>query len=257
MAELPDLTVFAKILNHRFSGKVLETLEVTVSKKINVTAKELKKSLEGRELIKVERSGKTLQLFFSGSQVLGIHLMLRGELTAIDNDEPPRFQILGLHFEGGEGFALTDLQKQATPTLNPALVETPDALEIEEKTFVDLLAKKRTVIKSLLMDQHIIRGIGNSYADEILYDAGISPLSIAKAIPEDESRKLYESIGSVLNEAVDRIGKENKNELNGELRDFLKVHGAGIKYSPKGEEIFSIKIGGRTSYYTNEQKLFK
>ncbi len=77
MAELPDLTVFAQILSRRFNGKVLDSLEITVGKKLNVSAAELKAALEGRELTGVNRVGKTLQFQFSGRQVLGLHLMLR------------------------------------------------------------------------------------------------------------------------------------------------------------------------------------
>lgn len=257
MAELPDLTVFAQILNRRFKGQTLETLEVSVAKKLNVSAKEIKKALEGRELLNVERSGKTLQLHFSGSQVLGIHLMLRGELISIEQDEPPRFQILGFNFEGGEGFALIDLQKQATPTLNPKPVAAPDAMEMEEQYFIDLLAKKRMLIKTLLMDQHLIRGIGNSYSDEILYHASISPFSIAKAIPDKAAKKLFKSLRLVLSDAISKIAEENGDELKGELRDFMLVHGAAIKETTKGEKILSDKIGGRKSYYTKSQKLFE
>lgn len=257
MAELPDLTVFAQILERKYKSKTLATLEISVAKKINVPAKELKSALEGRVLLHVKRVGKTLQLSFSGNQILGLHLMLRGELSAIDNDEPPRFQIIGFHFEGGDGFALTDMQKQATPTLNPGPVEVPDALEITESDFLKLLSRKRTLIKTLLMDQKSIRGIGNSYSDEILYHSGISPFSIAKAIPEKLGRKLYKSMVAVLNTAIEKIGKENGSELKGELRDFMTVHGASIKKDPKGEEILSEKIGGRKTYFTKGQELFE
>lgn len=256
MAELPDLTVFSQILSRRFAGQVLETLEVTVAKKLNVPVKEIKTALEGRELIKVERAGKTLQLYFSGSQVLGLHLMLRGELVLIDQDEPPRFQILGFHFEGGEAFALIDLQKQATPTLNPDQLEVPDALEIEEQYLLNLLANKRTAIKTLLMDQHLIRGIGNSYSDEILYHAGISPFSVANKIPEQTAKKLFKSINKILNKAIEDLAKENGDELTGELRDFLQVHNSSLEKTAEGEKILSDKIGGRKTYFTREQTLF-
>ena len=91
-----------------------------MSKKLNVSTTELKSALEGRELMKVTREGKTLQLHFAGDRVLGLHLMLRGELVSLNTGETPRFQILAFHFKGGESFALIDLQKQATPTLQPA-----------------------------------------------------------------------------------------------------------------------------------------
>lgn len=256
MAELPDLTVFARILERRFKGSTLDTLEVSVASKLNVPVKKLKASLEGQVLEKVQRVGKTLQLRFSGDQVLGLHLMLRGELTSWENDEPPRFQILAFHFEGGDGFVLTDMQKQATPTLNPESINVPDALEISEADFVKLLSKRRTMIKVLLMDQKSIRGIGNSYSDEILYDAGISPFSISRAMPEKTVQKLYKSMHGVLKTAIEQIAKKNGNELRGELRDFMKIHGAAIKEGPKGEEILSDKIGGRKTYYTKGQELF-
>jgi formamidopyrimidine-DNA glycosylase len=257
MAELPDLTVFAQILSRRFKGKTLETLEVSVAKKINVAAKELKKALEGRELTAVERVGKTLQLSFTGSQVLGLHLMLRGELVLIDQDEPPRFQILGFHFEGGEAFALIDMQKQATPTLNPEKVDVPDALAMDINYFIMLLAKKKTVIKTLLMDQQKIRGIGNSYSDEILYHAGISPFSIARSIPEKAVKKLFKSISSVLEKAIKEISEENGDELRGELRDFMVIHNPVLKETAKGEIIKTEKIGGRKTYYSDKQALFE
>ncbi|MFC3560274.1 DNA-formamidopyrimidine glycosylase family protein [Pedobacter jamesrossensis] len=256
MAELPDLTVFAQILNRRFKGKVISKLEVSLAKKINVSGRELKKNLENRELLQVTRAGKTLQLHFTGNQVLGLHLMLRGELVANAQDEPPRFQILGFYFEDGEGFSLIDMQKQATPTLNPKDTEVPDALEISEAEFLSLLAKKRTLIKTLLMDQHLIRGIGNSYADEILYHAGISPFSVAKAIPVKQAKILFRSIESVLNQAIEKIDKENGDELKGELRDFMQIHNAELKQTKKGEAIKSEKIGGRKSYYTDSQEIF-
>src|ERR1700710_963254 len=101
MAELPDLTVFARILSRKFKGKVLKSLDITKAKKLNVSREKLKAALEGRELTGVTREGKTLQLHFSRDQVLGLHLMLRGELVALENGETPRFQILALHFKNG------------------------------------------------------------------------------------------------------------------------------------------------------------
>lgn len=257
MAELPDLTVFAAILNRRFKGKTLEKLEVKVARKINVTAKALADALEGKELLNVTREGKTLQLHFSNDQVLGFHLMLRGELVLIDEENSePKFAILGFHFKGGSGFALVDMQKMATPTLHPEKSTAPDALDMEFSYFSDLLGKKRSLVKTVLMDQHLIRGIGNSYADEILWHARVSPFSVAKSIPAKVVKRLYGSLFAVLNTAIDEITKENGDELRGELRDIMRIHGAKLQKSPTGAEIKSEKIGGRTSYYTEEQELY-
>ncbi|RZL48385.1 MAG: formamidopyrimidine-DNA glycosylase [Pedobacter sp.] len=258
MAELPDLTVLAAILTRRFAGKILKEVEVKIANKLNVPAKELKLAIEGKKLKSVTREGKTIQLHFADDQVLAIHLMLRGELVLINKEnEAPRFGILYFHF-AKEGFAVTDMQQLATPTLNPAISTVPDALskEMDLEYFSALLAKKRTAIKTLLMDQHLIRGIGNSYSDEILWHAKISPFAISKAIPAVAVKKLYQSLHAVLEKAIADIEKENGDELTGELRDFMKVHGAKIIKSPTGAPIKSEKIGGRLSYYTKEQELY-
>ena len=256
MAELPDLTVFARILYRKYVGKKLQALEVTVPDKLNVSEAELKSALEGRELLGVRREGKTLQFEFSGGRVLGLHLMLRGKLVAIKNGEPPRFQILAFHFSSDEGFAVTDLQKQATPTLQPKRAAALDALALKETELKLLAAKKRTTIKTLLMDQKLVRGIGNSYADEILYHAGISPFSTANAIPEKAMTKLFKSISTVLEKAIEDIAEANGDELVGELRDFMAIHDPKRKTTAKSEEIKTGKIGGRTTYYTDTQELF-
>jgi len=256
MAELPDLTVFAQILTRRFKGKTLKEIDVKVAKKLKISVAELKKALEGKKLTKVSREGKTLQFHF-GERVLGLHLMLRGELELLEKDASlPKFTVFAFHFSGGEGFAVRDILKQATPTLDPKKEKTPDALDITEADFTALLSGRKKMIKEVLMDQKALRGIGNSYADELLWDARISPFSVASAIPQSNVKKLYGSLRSVLKEAIDFIAKENGNELKGELRDAMKIHGASIVKSPSGAEVLSEKIGGRTAYYTREQKLF-
>jgi formamidopyrimidine-DNA glycosylase len=256
MAELPDLTVFAQILTRKFKGQVLAELEITEARKLNVSAMAMKSALEGRELTEVRRSGKTLQLLFGDDQVLGLHLMLRGELVELTNEETPRFQILAFHFKGGDGFAVIDLQKHATPTLQPVAVAAPDALAMDETYFTGLLAKKRTVVKTLLMDQKLMRGIGNSYADEILYHAGISPFSIARSIPEKTAVKLFNSVRTVLERAIRDIAEANGDELTGELKDFMQLHNPALEVTAKGEPVKKDKIGGRTTYYTDSQELF-
>jgi len=259
MPELPDLTVFAKNLNARFAGKTLERIEVVVDKKLNVAAKDLKESLEGIKLEAVVREGKSLQLQFKNDQVLGLHLMLNGEIRLLDEEHQLKFAIIVLHFKGGQGFALTDFQRQATPTLNPEKVTVPDALskEMDIDYFSTLLSKKRTKIKTLLMDQHALRGIGNSYADEILWAAKISPFSIANAIPPEKVKVLHKAIGTVLHKEIEQISKKLNGSVTGEVRDFLKVHNPHLKESPTGSAIKMEKIGGRKTYYTDEQELFE
>jgi len=257
MAELPDLAVFAGILSRRFVGKTLKELNVKVTKKLNVPIAELESAIVGKKLLAVTRYGKTLHFDFEGKNIIQVHLMLRGELVLLDQKQVrPKFEIVGLHFTGGEGFAVVDLLKQASTTLNPETVTVPDALEMKFDYFQAVLAKRKKLLKEVLMDQKIMRGIGNSYADEILWHARISPFSIANTLPAKAVKQLFKSLVTVLEKAITEIAEENGDELRGELRDFMKVHGAKIEKSPTGAAIKSEKIKGRTSYYTHEQQLY-
>ena len=255
MPELPDLEVFAGNLQKRFKNKTIETVKVTVAKKLNVSEAALKKALEGQKLEKVSRDGKTLQLHFKNDAVLGLHLMLHGEIRPLDA-ENLRFPIVSFHFEGGDGFALTDFQKQATPTLNPEVSEVPDALALTETYFTDLLQKKKVQIKVLLMDQKLVRGIGNTYADEILWEARISPFSVAKAIPPPAVKRLLKAIKHVLEKESVDIGKKLPVELHGEIKEFLRIHSPDLEKSPTGKKIIVEKKGARKTYYTEEQELY-
>lgn len=259
MPELPDLEVFANNLETRFKNKTLERLDVVVAKKLNVSEKEMKEALEGHQLQSVLREGKTLQLHFGGGNVLGLHLMLHGQLHLIENDDDVRFKIIEFSFKGDNRFALTDFQKQATPTLNPEPVAVPDALskEFSLTYFKQVLAKKSVTIKQVLMDQKIVRGIGNTYADEILWNAKISPFAIARKIPEAKVKVLHQAIEEVLRKEIMNLTKAIPDSFNAEVRDFLLIHNPKLTHSPTGHEILVDKNGGRKTYYTVEQLDFQ
>jgi formamidopyrimidine-DNA glycosylase len=258
MPELPDLEVFAGNLEKKLKGKKLKALHVKVSKKLNVTAASLKKKLEGQSIKKVFREGKELYFEFSGGDILALHLMLHGGLEYFEKKNEAKHTIIELEFDDDSGLALTDWQGMATPTLNPLEKKSPDALSPEVNfAWLKKALQKRTVIKTLLMDQKTIRGIGNAYADEILWDAGISPFSVANKIPDGKIKALAKSVKKVLKDAEKQIKKKNPDTISGELRDFLPIHNASKKKSPEGVTIQHKLIGGRKTYFTDEQELFE
>jgi formamidopyrimidine-DNA glycosylase len=89
-----------------------------------------------------------------------------------------------------------------------------------------------------------------------LYHAGVSPFSTANAIPEKEVTQIFNSIKNVLTTAIEKIGDANDDVLRGDLKDFMDIHSSGLKVTAKGETIKTEKIGGRTTYYTDQQQLF-
>lgn len=258
MPELPDLQVFSRNLQKEVAGNKLTAIKVYVAKNLNVTADELQKTLLHQQLNAVRRMGKELHFEFDNGQVLGLHLMLHGELTLFEDHNVPKFAIIEMIFSNGKGLALSDFQKMATPTLNPDSSAAPDALseEVNLTYFKNLFSSKTAAIKNILLDQKLIRGIGNAYADEILWEARISPFSLANKIPEEKIKTLVNAIRCVLKDAEKHLLQAHPDIISGEYREFLKIHGAKIKNSPTGAEVQVKRIGSRKTYFTSEQELF-
>lgn len=153
MPELPDLQAFSGNLIKLFAKKTLEKINVPNAKKLNVTIKELQEALEGQPLTAAKRVGKELHFEFKNEHILGLHLMLHGQLHLFDGDNTHKYTIVEMIFEGGKGLALTDFQAAATPTLDPKPNDVPDALDIDLAYLKEKLGKTRSAVKTVLMDQ--------------------------------------------------------------------------------------------------------
>ena len=259
MPELPDLEVFSKNLDKKLARKTLDHITITKAKNIVANETTFKKSFAGQKLSKVYREGKELRFEFKNGNILGLHLMLHGKLFLFEDENEEKHTLAELHFTDGTGLAITDFQKQVAVTVNPAASEAPDALsdDLNSAYLEEKLGATKSVVKKVLLDQHIIRGIGNAYADEILWHARLSPFSVSNKIPAAKIKKLARSIYMVLNDAIEKIAKENPEIIAGEMRDFMAVHSSKLEKSPTGAEIKTDTAGGRKTYYTDEQELYE
>ena len=254
MPELPDLQVFSSNLTKKLAGKKLEKIRIINKRKLKIPEKKFK-VLEKQKLMKVYREGKELRFVFN-KNILGLHLMLKGNLYFFEKKNEHKYTIAELVFKD-TGLAVTDYQGMAAVTLDPVEKKSPDALNLDVKYLKEKLSKSRTIIKKVLMDQNMIRGIGNAYADEILWEASIHPESVSGKIPGDKIKALAKAIKKVLQRAEKQILKKDPGIISGEVRDFLDIHNSRKKESPSGATIHQKMIGGRKTYYTNEQQLFK
>ena len=256
MPELPDLQVFSHNLHKRLASKTLQDIKIYRSQKVGED--QIKQAVTGAKLEKFYREGKELRLKFDNDQILGMHLRLHGKLFVYQDEHKENNTIADLYFTDKTRLTLTDFQGIATIDLNPAEKKSPDALDDEMNAayLESKLSKTRIIIKTMLLDQDIIRGIGNAYADEILWDARISPLSKSNKIPEVKIAELVDSIKSVLIQAEKHIMQSYPNLINGEVRDFLKVHNSKKTESPTGAKIEVGTVGSKKTYYTSEQELY-
>lgn len=258
MPELPDLQVFASNLDKKLKGKKLKQVKILKKTRVKTSEKKFNVKLKGTSVKKVYREGKEIQISFSNGNIVGLHMMLHGKLFFFEEKNEQKYTIAEFYFADGSGLALTDFQGMAVAALNPEEKEAPDALSkaITANWLASKLSEKKMTIKNFLLDQQSVRGIGNAYADEILYEAGISPFSIANKIPADKILILAKKIRSVLVKAEKQIRKKEPGIIGGEVRDFLKIHNAKKIKSPGGKNILFKTVGGRKTYYTSEQKLF-
>lgn len=254
MPELPDIEVFAKNLDSIFADKKLLKVKVVFGKKLPDTARKLSEELEGRILQRVYRAGKEFRFAFDGGHLLGLHLMLTGDLFVFKEKNDQHSTIVELYFEGGKNLALTDRMRNAYIKLDPVDKTGRDALDLNFMYLKEIFNRKK-IIKNIIMDQDLIRGIGNGYSDEILWEARISPYSIASALPDEQIKVLVKIIPKVLKEAIRQIDHAYPGKINDEAKEFLKIH-RRMGESPTGRPILIDIQGSRKTYYTDEQVLY-
>lgn len=258
MPELPDLEAYRRNLARLILHK--EILAATVYKPGRVSAGQRDiEALAHARIAALNRYGKEMLLAFDNGRVLAIHLMLQGKIEIVALEEEVRYKIFGLKFPDSS-FIVSDPRGWARIRLNPELPAAPDALapEFSFEYFREKLKEARAKsIKAVLIDQEIVRGIGNAYSDEILWEAKIAPESTAGHLPEETIRPLYEAIRRVLLRSVEEILAIDPQVINGEIRDFMRVHNKEKKISPNGFPIKTKKIATKKSYFTEEQVLYR
>lgn len=261
MPELPDLYVYAKNLSKHLLNKKITNIMTFNEKKINTTSSKFIESLKDSQLTEIKQDGKEIKFILSNGNTFYVHLMLMGKFSLEQTINPLLYnKIASIFIEDNHVLTISDEQHYAKIDLNPPPKPAPDAFstDFDYTYFFSLvLSSSRKNIKSLLLDQKSIRGIGNAYADEILYNAEISPKSKTGKIPEDRIEILYNQIKETLQWGIDSIIYNTPNIITGETRSFMKVHNRRRKQTTKGERIIVEKVVSKKTYYTYAQKLYE
>jgi formamidopyrimidine-DNA glycosylase len=174
---------------------------------------------------------------------LVINPMRSGRLRCRASDEKVGGKpFVVLRFADGTSLHYTDPNTMGKVYLTPALelVPTfaalgPEALEPEltPTAFAERLRRRRGEIKGVLANQTFVAGIGNAYADEILFRAGVYPFRKSPSLSEDEVFRIYQAMHAVLEEAVGVLRERVGGDIHIEIRDFLQVHGRGGQPCPR------------------------
>lgn len=261
MPELPDLEMYARNLRGLVLNREISQAIVHFASKTNAAQTTFDKKLVGSEICEIGREGKELLFSLKNGAQFSVHLMLSGRIMLLSADElgDLKAKIFSLRFCDGGAMAFCDFQRMLKVTLNPKKSEVPDALSAKfTQEYLTFMAFRNAGmnVKGFLIDQHIIRGIGNAYADEILYAANVSPESVVGKIPKEALSDLHGAILSVLKDAVLQIERIKPDIISGEERGFLKVHNAKLKETEKGEPIIKKTIATKTTYFTAGQRRY-
>jgi len=261
MPELPDLEVFKGNIYKRLTSKRLVNAHVFNLRKVTTPQSIFASELAGRELTAINRFGKELLFDFADGKIVTAHLMLSGHVTFVTNPTDlanTRYKIFALEFEN-ETMVFSDMGELCTIKYKPQRDGTPDAFgdDFTPEYFQKIAQKKAaTNIKAFLIDQKVVKGIGNAYADEILWHSRISPHCLVGKVPDEKVLELYNSIGTVLKDAVQSIKSIAPDIISGEERSFLQVHTRKKKQTATGFPIIIERVASKTTYFTKEQVLY-
>ena len=254
MPELPDVETFKRYLDATSLHQRITDVNVLSPDLLkDVSASELTHQLKGRRFESSKRHGKHLFAHIDEKLWLRLHFGMTGSLRYFKNEEKaPRHTRVVFAFEKDYQLAFDDQRKFGEIGLVKNVDEFlegrrlgPDALDVDLKEFKDILRKHHASVKSILMNQKLIAGIGNIYADEILFHARIHPATQVSGLNDRVVATLFRSVQYILNKAIDA-----KADAERMPKSWLLAHrGRGEKCPRCGCELKSATIGGRTAWF--------
>lgn len=274
MPELPEVETVVLDLHDLISGKNIERLEI-LDEKVWFESEFSPEEFNGRPLRGVSRRGKYIVYDFSGKYLLQ-HLRMTGKMLPEGSVKIPHNVTSGQSkqlrarfiFTDGSRYLFFDSRRFGTLSAVSDLVgyfnnkgiapeifaEHGDSLAREH--FINKARKLRKAIKSVVLDQKVICGPGNIYADEALHSCGIHPETPANRLNQQQLEDLFDALKQVMAEAISKRGTTAANYLDvngnpGEFKQFLNVYGRfgeDCRGCRQGK-VNRVKIGGRTSHY--------
>jgi formamidopyrimidine-DNA glycosylase len=266
MPELPEVETVVRSLRPLIGGREIAGLRVLDPKLPRRSRGCRLKDLEGRRVLGVRRRGKMIIVECAGGLGLVFHLKMTGQMLVVRPGEPLDKHVrLVLRFRDGRselrfrdvrrfGFALCFADGAADSRREIAALG-PEPFEVTPEGLAALLTGRTGKIKSLLLDQTIVAGIGNIYADEILFDARIHPETPASSLRRRDLDRLLASAREILGRAISAGGSSLRDyvDAEGRLGEFQFAHKVydreGEPCAGCGGRVRRIVVGGRGTYF--------
>ena len=266
MPELPEVETVRRGLEKMILGKKISNIDIRYPKMIKTDLDEFQKEMPGQVIQSMGRRGKYL-LFYLSDKVLISHLRMEGKYFYYPDQVPERKHAhVLIHFEDGETLVYEDVRKFGTmELLAPELLDAyfvskklgpePTEQDFDLEIFRGALKKSKKPIKSHLLDQTLVAGLGNIYVDEVLWRAKVHPSRLSSSLTAQEARKVHDETIKVLGEAVEKGGSTIRTYTNafgedGTMQEFHQVYDkTGQACSRCGAIIEKIQLGGRGTHF--------
>lgn len=267
MPELPEVETVKRSLNDLVIGKVIKKVCVRYSRIIqNVSTLEFESSLVNEEIKEIRRVGKYL-VFMLSNHIMLSHLRMEGKYFLKETNEPTKHDHILFMFTDGTTLMYNDTRKFGVIYLfNTTDFEYVKSIEplsklgiepISGDLTVDYLEKKLSKlnkpVKEALLDQSIISGLGNIYADEVLFMARLNPLKLCNTLNKHDYEEIIKASREVLEKAIKLGGTTIKSfmsshAITGRFQNELLVHTKEV-CPVCNSKILKIRVGGRGTYY--------
>jgi len=280
MPELPEVETVRSGLSRLIIGKAVSKEAHDTEKGFPNAPDDVRQFLIGASITEIRRRAKVLMIDLSTGYSLLVHLKMTGQLVFVGetrfgaghpndslvNELPDRSTRVTLTFDDGSKLFFNDQRKFGWMKLMPT-IEIPNIAFMQKvgpepldanftaNDFIQRLARRpKTNIKAALLDQSVVAGIGNIYADESLWGAKIHPKRLVSSLSRDEMELLYIEMRSVMNLAVEKGGSSNHTYVNaegkkGSYMDFARVfRREGLECPRCGTIIEKLRVAGRGTH---------
>lgn len=266
MPEIAEVETVRNTLKKRILNKPIKSVNVRYTKMIESNLEEFKKVLVGRSFLDIKRRGKWL-IFDLGDYYLLSHLRMEGKYFIKNHEEELNkhehviitfTDNTDLRYHDTRKFGRMNLIKKEELATAEEIAKQglePGDENLTAKYLIDKFKKKRLPIKTVLLDQTIISGLGNIYANEVLFAAGIDPLKKACDVSLEEASRIVEESNRIIKAAIKMGGTTIKSYtsslgVTGRFQQYLCVHKReGMPCLKCGTTILNMKVNGRSTYF--------
>jgi formamidopyrimidine-DNA glycosylase len=262
MPELPEVETIRAQLEPRLVGRTLELVSILDPRLTRpLDPREVAAELQGTRVVGLQRRGKYLVLRLNTGSALLVHLRMTGSFGF----EPTSHERAVLELDAGERLVYRDVRRFGTwlvvdaielePYLTSKNGPEPLSPRFTSAWLARQLSRRRAPLKAVLLDQRVVAGLGNIYADEALWRARLSPLRPASSLEPEDVPRLARAIRVALRKGIERQGASLRDYAkpdgaSGEMQDEFTVYGREGEPCPRcGTPIAKARVGGRGTWY--------